>query len=65
MSKISSKRIKSAKDRILNKNCGICFKPIMDKSTIDHIIPKSKGGTNKLSNLQLAHLECNRKKGNK
>ena len=31
---------------------------------IDHIIPKSSGGTNKISNLALACRKCNIKKGN-
>ena len=30
---------------------------------LDHVIPRSKGGTNKISNLVLACKECNRKKG--
>ena len=30
--------------------------------TVDHKIPLAKGGTNDLSNLQLAHLTCNRAK---
>lgn len=32
--------------------------------TKDHIIPKSKGGPNKVSNMQTMCEECNRKKGN-
>lgn len=32
--------------------------------TLDHIIPKSKGGVDALWNLQLAHKDCNEKKGN-
>jgi 5-methylcytosine-specific restriction endonuclease McrA len=31
--------------------------------TIDHRVPKSKGGTNRLSNLVFACGACNRKKG--
>lgn len=31
---------------------------------IEHIVPKSKGGTNRVSNLTLACVPCNQKKGN-
>lgn len=34
-------------------------------ATIDHIIPKSKGGNYHLENLALACYQCNRKKGSK
>jgi len=33
--------------------------------TIDHIIPKSKGGTDDFDNLQFVHKKCNQLKGNK
>jgi len=33
------------------------------RSSIDHIYPKSKGGTNELINLQIAHRVCNELKG--
>lgn len=36
-----------------------------DKPTLDHILPKAKGGTNDLENLQLAHAKCNTAKGHK
>ena len=47
--------------------CGICGKqlPSFDRSTLDHIIPLSWGGTCDKSNLQLAHLKCNNLKGDK
>lgn len=54
--------------------CGICGKPV-DKSlkypdplspVVDHIIPIDKGGhPSDLSNLQLAHMCCNRAKSDK
>lgn len=44
--------------------CGLCGGPAVFKSaTIDHIIPKSQGGTDLLGNLQLSHQACNRAKG--
>lgn len=34
-------------------------------ATIDHIVPRSRGGTNGLQNLTLACLHCNRVKANR
>ena len=54
--------------------CALCGKPVDFKlkfphplsATIDHIVPVSKGGhPSDISNLQLAHLSCNRAKANK
>jgi 5-methylcytosine-specific restriction endonuclease McrA len=36
-----------------------------DNITIDHIIPKSKGGTWDIKNLRITHKNCNFIKGNK
>lgn len=53
--------------------CAICGQPV-DKTlkyphpmspTVDHIIPVSKGGSDVLENLQLAHRRCNRLKSDK
>lgn len=46
--------------------CGICGQQIvnMDVAEIDHIIPFSRGGKTTLDNAQLAHMHCNRSKGN-
>lgn len=47
--------------------CEICKREFgkhrHSKKTLDHIFPKSKGGSNDLRNLQLAHRWCNNKKG--
>jgi 5-methylcytosine-specific restriction endonuclease McrA len=33
-------------------------------ATLDHVVPLSKGGTNALANLRLAHFTCNTHRGN-
>ncbi|MEL6420095.1 MAG: HNH endonuclease [Pseudomonadota bacterium] len=35
------------------------------RPTLDHVRPRSKGGTDALDNLQLVHRRCNRRKGNR
>lgn len=39
--------------------------PILGAASVDHIIPLSKGGDDRLSNVALAHLGCNMSKGNR
>lgn len=46
------------------RTCAYCGKSNIPLE-IEHIIPKSRGGTNKVSNLTLACRDCNQKKGNK
>ena len=54
--------------------CGICGKPVdfslkyphPMSATVDHIVPIAKGGhPSDISNLQLAHFQCNRLKSDK
>jgi hypothetical protein len=43
--------------------CGICGEPVLLKqASVDHIIPRSKGGKDCLHNTQTAHLICNKRK---
>lgn len=43
--------------------CAICGKPVKFKEmTVDHKTPLSRGGTNDMSNLQVACNTCNRLK---
>lgn len=51
--------------------CGICA-GMLDRSlarqhpmsvTIDHKLPTSHGGSDELENLRLAHLDCNKARG--
>lgn len=45
--------------------CGICSEPIdsIDEATVDHIVPRARGGSNREDNLQLAHADCNSERG--
>ncbi len=44
-------------------NCHLCGLPCKGtgfrRPTIDHVIPRSKGGTNHYDNLKIAHEVCN------
>jgi len=52
---------------VAKKVCKICDKTIKkyDDYEPDHVIPWSKGGPTSITNAQLVHKECNRKKGNR
>ena len=60
------------RDRLLSlisrqdNRCGICGEPLprsADDIHIDHIRPRSRGGTDDAWNLQATHAHCNIKKG--
>lgn len=55
-------------------DCGICGSPVdmtltrsdgLHCPSVDHIIPRSRGGSHDPSNLQLAHLRCNMAKSDR
>lgn len=66
MSRSSNRRRKLKLIAIFGRWCHICGKPIGKRSvvSVDHIIPKSEGGTNDIENLRPAHRGCNSKRGN-
>lgn len=50
--------------------CCWCGRPMQyekpekwDYETFEHLVPLSKGGTNEMSNLALAHRKCNSERG--
>jgi len=51
--------------------CGICLEPVDPAvppnttwgATLDHIVPRSKGGNDQPENLRLAHRWCNSVRG--
>jgi hypothetical protein len=40
-------------------DCWFCGKPLGEDMTIEHLVPRSKGGVNHLDNYVLAHQACN------
>ena len=49
-----------------NNECQYCGKKMTNsEATLDHIVPKSKGGKNDFLNLVTCCKKCNHKKGNK
>ena len=47
--------------------CVWCKKPFstLEEASLDHIVPRSRGGRTRLSNLQLMHGRCNGAKSDK
>ena len=45
--------------------CWLCGQPIRGKVTVDHVVPRSRGGTDELPNLRPAHPHCNYSRGAK
>jgi len=66
---IKSFKGKPSKDGIWNRDQGVCQytgrKLTKDQSTIDHVVPRSKGGLDTWTNLVLCDKSLNSKKGNK
>ena len=70
MSKQMSKKQKDAKKRELANVLGFgsrcfwcaCCSPL-EQLTLDHLFPKSKGGTNNTENLRLSCFRCNNSRG--
>jgi len=44
--------------------CAICGKPVKWRdATLEHLTPKSKGGTLDFNNISISHRKCNQKRG--
>lgn len=63
------KKLPLSKGNLYNRDngkCGYCVKALsMKNSTIDHVIPKSKGGKHRWDNVVLSCRKCNEKKADK
>lgn len=44
--------------------CFVCRLPVAEsEATLEHVIPLSKGGTNRRDNLSISHRRCNNGRG--
>ena len=50
---------------VRSKMCALCKEAIetYEESSVDHIIPVSRGGKDTESNVQITHVWCNNQKG--
>ncbi|TNF30719.1 MAG: HNH endonuclease [Deltaproteobacteria bacterium] len=50
---------------VQSKTCALCGEAIKvyEDSSVDHIIPVSRGGKDTESNVQITHVWCNNQKG--
>ena len=45
--------------------CWLCGNPVDGLPSADHVIPRSKGGSDDIENLRPAHAGCNSRRGNR
>lgn len=63
----SKTSMKTVRDKLRERDgicCWYCGIFIEDEGTVEHLIPRSVGGSNAPSNLVLAHQTCNQRAGN-
>lgn len=47
------------------RTCWLCHSPILGTVSVDHVVPRSKGGGDDIGNLRPAHMKCNSRRGNR
>lgn len=58
-------RLRQQVVEMYGRTCHLCHQPILGTVSIDHVIPRSKGGSDDIRNLRPACLACNVKRGTK
>jgi len=59
---MSSRYKRKLKRKIIKRwrhKCFVCHEPVTIQDTLEHILPKCLGGTNKQKNLAISHYRCN------
>ncbi len=66
---MKTKQKRDRRARLLKKNgsrCYLCHKNFLaNQLTLDHLKPRSRGGSNKLENLRLACFSCNNRRSDR
>ncbi len=66
-SSVSKRKKRDYRDELLDADphCSYCGCDVdLSNSSLDHVVPRSKGGSNARSNLVLSCVACNQRKGN-
>lgn len=61
----AKRRFRDAVLSHFNHHCAYCFEPLGRSPTLDHVVPKAKGGNSELTNLVACCFGCNMSKGHK
>jgi 5-methylcytosine-specific restriction endonuclease McrA len=65
---MKTKQKRDRRTRLLRKNGSLCYwcheTFPQNQLTLDHLKPRSRGGSNKLENLRLACFPCNNRRSN-
>lgn len=65
---MNSKQKRAKKAQLLSEYGSLCWWCTsclsVEKLTLDHLKPKSRGGSDELENLRLACFQCNSSRGN-
>ena len=59
----STSKWRKIRQRIVERDGGVCQMCGMEGDSVDHIVPRSQGGTDEDYNLQLLCTSCNSSKG--
>jgi 5-methylcytosine-specific restriction endonuclease McrA len=66
---MKTKQKRDRRARLLKKNgyrCYLCHETFLaNQLTLDHLKPRSRGGSNKLENLRLACFPCNNRRSDR
>jgi 5-methylcytosine-specific restriction endonuclease McrA len=58
-------RIRRQVVELYGTRCWLCGGEIVGTVSVDHVIPRSKGGSDDIDNCRPAHLECNVRRSNR